>query len=263
MIIKPTSNEDEIQNKISNILFKFHFDESRKYTKKQYTEMLLEVKELQEQLNGESKMKKMQTEILIYKLTAPNGWVYIGRTTEENQKQNMVNKTAISKSESNSNIAKAVRKYGIKNFTIEIIDRMFDRELAMKTENMWIKFYQEKGNSLNTRGGSGGCFEHTYKTKLKMRKSNKGKGTKSVCQLSLDGTLLRKFTSVSDASIQTEIPQGNISACCKGLLRKTGGYRWTYDNLNEQQENKLLHLSMNFDINKRDGKNNGNITNIR
>lgn len=256
-IMNPEKEEKE--NLIIKLHQRFH-DPNLQLTKKQYTNILLKIKKLQQGLNGEPVMQK-QREFIIYAKEVPNDhFVYIGRTTVggKTSKQNEYNKNYIAKT-SDSNMSDFIREYGkIHTWTTIILGRTFDLKEAERLEVYWQDFYKKEGLLINDRRSHAGCVRHTTKTRMKISKNGKGKGTRAVCQLSLDGNLIRQYSSVTDASLQTETPQGNISACCRGLLRKTGGYRWTYNNLNEQQENRLLCLSMNFEINKRDGKNDTN-----
>lgn len=45
---------------------------------------------------------------------------------------------------------------------------------------------------------------------------------------SLDGALVRKYESVSDAKRDVGVPQGKISDVCSGKRKSTGGYLWSY-----------------------------------
>lgn len=48
-----------------------------------------------------------------------------------------------------------------------------------------------------------------------------------VSQYDLDGNLLKQWDCISDAEAETGI--NNISAVCRGLRRKAGGYVWKYE----------------------------------
>ena len=37
-----------------------------------------------------------------------------------------------------------------------------------------------------------------------------------------------KYMSASEASQSTNIPDGNIRRCCKGIRKTAGGYIWRY-----------------------------------
>lgn len=62
---------------------------------------------------------------------------------------------------------------------------------------------------------------------------NKGKhynssNAKTVCQYDMNGNLLYEYRSAYEAAKSNNLSQGNISACCCGKRRQTGGYIWHY-----------------------------------
>lgn len=52
---------------------------------------------------------------------------------------------------------------------------------------------------------------------------------RKVIQLSKEGTLLRVFNSIAEASKEFNIPTTNISKCCKGLRKSAGNFIWRYE----------------------------------
>ena len=55
-----------------------------------------------------------------------------------------------------------------------------------------------------------------------------GKCSKPVQQLSLDGSLIAVWPSMSEAQRVTGVNLGHIWGCCKGKRHSTGGYGWKY-----------------------------------
>ena len=49
-----------------------------------------------------------------------------------------------------------------------------------------------------------------------------------VVQMDLDGNFIKKWDSASDAMKETGIDGSGITKCCRGKLKKTGGYKWQY-----------------------------------
>lgn len=49
-----------------------------------------------------------------------------------------------------------------------------------------------------------------------------------VLQFSLDGTLIKKWSSARKACNELGLHPSNVCKCCNGLLNKTGGYKWKY-----------------------------------
>ncbi len=52
--------------------------------------------------------------------------------------------------------------------------------------------------------------------------------TKAVVQLSLDGTAIAEYISISDACRATGSKQGNITKVLLGTRNKTNGFKWAY-----------------------------------
>lgn len=76
-------------------------------------------------------------------------------------------------------------------------------------------------------------------TKIKLRKKNLGKKasfeskikkSKSVIQLSINGTILKKFYSICEASRSTNISKGAIQNVCCGRRKTAGNFKWLYNN---------------------------------
>lgn len=52
--------------------------------------------------------------------------------------------------------------------------------------------------------------------------------SKPVIQLTKSGKLVAEFKSITEAARQTGIAHSNIVSCCRGLLKTTGGFVWSY-----------------------------------
>jgi predicted Zn-dependent protease len=53
---------------------------------------------------------------------------------------------------------------------------------------------------------------------------------KSVLQYDLNMNLIKEWNDITQASKELNIYNSNISMCCKGKLKTTGGYIWKYKN---------------------------------
>ncbi len=51
---------------------------------------------------------------------------------------------------------------------------------------------------------------------------------KVVLQISLNGTVIKKWASIGEAQRQTKIFKGNIISACKIRYRTAGGFIWRY-----------------------------------
>jgi len=48
-----------------------------------------------------------------------------------------------------------------------------------------------------------------------------------------EGTTLKTYNSIAEAEEDTDIFQTNIAACCQGLRKTAGKYRWGYAEVEE------------------------------
>lgn len=49
-----------------------------------------------------------------------------------------------------------------------------------------------------------------------------------IVQLSLDRKFIKKWDAAMEVQRELGIKQGNISSCCRGRLKQTGGFRWMF-----------------------------------
>lgn len=52
--------------------------------------------------------------------------------------------------------------------------------------------------------------------------------SKPVIQMDKDGGFIKQWGSAKEVSETLSVYRGNISKCCKGKLKTTGGYSWKY-----------------------------------
>lgn len=55
------------------------------------------------------------------------------------------------------------------------------------------------------------------------------KQEKPIYQLSLNGKIIKKWVSLSEAARTLGLQISNISHCCKGRIKSTGGYKWSLE----------------------------------
>ena len=104
-------------------------------------------------------------EHIIYKLTAPNGKVYIGRT--KNWKNRLKEHKCIAKYDKrHSHLYKSIRKYGWENFKKEIIGSAPNESAAIILEEAVIRKFDTVNNGLNesyiTSGGGDQITNNEY-----------------------------------------------------------------------------------------------------
>jgi len=108
---------------------------------------------------------------IIYKIVNKfNNKVYIGQTIRTLEERWHSHVYEIIHQKIKTKLGRAIRKYGIENFSIEIIE---ETSLLDKREIHWISFYKSTGkDGYNIKtGGHGG--PHARSTKNKISKSNK------------------------------------------------------------------------------------------
>lgn len=196
----------------------------------------------------------------IYRHVSPIGRVYVGITSQDVETRwrhgdNYRNSTYFKR---------AIRKYGWKNFKHEILFTNVEEERAKRLEIELIRHYKGLGISYNlTNGGDGtNGYHHTDeykqfksqqmkeffstergkeicakggKTNLGKKYNRKSGFTKGdyqvriVCQYSLEGVLLNKFKSVSDASRKTGANNCQIGKCLGGKAITAKNFIWRYE----------------------------------
>lgn len=151
----------------------------------------------------------------IYKITNTiNNKVYIGQSS---------NIEARWKKHKSSNddftIHKAMRKYGLQNFTFSVIEEC-SKDLLDSREIYWINYYNslEEGYNMIPGGSNGAGY---------------AKGI-PVEQYSLDGKYIITYNSAKQASEVTGIVHTDICKCCRGESNRAGLYQWTYKDSKKQ-----------------------------
>ena len=87
-------------------------------------------------------------------------------------------------------------------------------ELVFVTRSMHKKIHLEQMRKCWKKGG---------KSQIKIEKCSI-----PIFQFSLDGTFIREWPSLSEASHQLKTSIGNICSCLKGRYKSAGGFVWRY-----------------------------------
>lgn len=202
----------------------------------------------------------------IYKITNQiNDKVYIGKTEYVNpNKRWSQHKNEFQKERSNHRaLYKAMNKYGIDNFSFEIIEETDNPE---EREIYHISLYDSYHNGYNeTLGGDGARYlelpemeickyyldNHTvketceyyghdfetirkilYKYNIDVTSSqdiNKERTSKAVAKLDIKTEeILEIYSSVSEAERQNPKCHSHIKDVCHGKRKTTGGYKWKF-----------------------------------
>lgn len=161
-------------------------------------------------------------------------------------------------------IYKAMEKYGIENFSFEVLEECSIEQISEK-EQYWIKHFNSYNNGYNmTLGGDGvssidyqeirNLWEKEYSEKEICEKLNKNSSVisqilkkldidsqeikerskkhlqKEVEQYSLDGQYINTFSCAEEVELKLKINARNIQNVCnvKSQYKSAGGYIWKY-----------------------------------
>lgn len=106
----------------------------------------------------------------------------------------------------------------------------------------WRKSTSQIQSGIKRPQCSNPCSEDA---KQKIRK----KTSKSVYQKTLNGEIIRKFSSQSEAERITGVQQAAIWRCCNKKVKSAGGFLWDYvDSYNKPHKNRMQKVvQLNFD----------------
>ncbi len=74
---------------------------------------------------------------------------------------------------------------------------------------------------------------HSEEQKLKFSKQRKGKAAfkaKSVIQYDKQDNFIKEWSGTPEAANNLKIDKSNINACCLGIQKTSGGFKWKYKN---------------------------------
>lgn len=131
----------------------------------------------------------------------------------------------------NNYLLNALEKYGLDAFDVcEVLDTAMSAEELDEKEIYYIDYFDSYNNGYNlTLGGERGCGE----------KQPKGKDNPlsvAVCQLTLDGKLIKIWDSLADIRRDSEYNVPNIELTCRGINSHSYGYLWVFKK--DYDENK-------------------------
>jgi hypothetical protein len=168
------------------------------------------------------KFKKYNKSFVVYKITnTVNGKIYIGITKQIIKRiGNHIYYFKNPNSNNNSYLHKALRKYGLENFTIEILEVCNSLEELNNKEVYWISNFQSTNSILGYNLDSGGNLKEPNEQNTLNRQLNAK--VKPVAQYDLNGSLIQTFYSVKEASRQLNISDSDIHRCHKKNWSRNG-----------------------------------------
>lgn len=147
----------------------------------------------------------------IYKYTNKvNGKVYIGQT-----RNSLKRRASGGSGYKNTVFAKAIKKYGWKNFEGEILqDDIRTQEEANLAEIYFINLYNSRDSNYGYNMSPGG---------------NISKEGEPVYQYTLDGKFLEEYASANAANKKLNIDSTSILSVCNNKRMSAGGYIWSHE----------------------------------
>jgi hypothetical protein len=137
-----------------------------------------------------------------------NGKIYIGQSVNiENRKLEHLSHAGCDKTK----FHRALSAYGKNNFKWSILEEC-DRDKLNEREIYWISAYDSFNNGYNMTSGGDGAER------------------KIISQYDLQGNYIRDYGSITEASLNLNIPMSNISQAItkNGNHKSAGGFQWTY-----------------------------------
>lgn len=127
----------------------------------------------------------------------------------------------------NQHLRRSIEKYGFDAFKV---DKMFDVATTREELNEKETYYIDKFD----------CFKHGYNQTYggdNFPRGEKCKNSKRVCQISIDGQLVKIWSSATEASNDLHITASSISNVCNSKIRRkggesaqtAGGYIWVFE----------------------------------
>ena len=178
--------------------------------------------------------------MFIYKITnIINNKVYVGQTTETLEKR-FKRHMGYQKNSNDTKFYRAVKKYGVENFRIDLIEEVETQEELNIREEYWIRELDSVERGYNSYYGgfaSGGdtLSEHpnleNIKEKIRTTKlgGNNPNSTKLKC-IDLDTGIEYSFNSMAECQREMSIPRHDIiSRRCRGEIKKPYKNRYMFE----------------------------------
>jgi predicted GIY-YIG superfamily endonuclease len=183
----------------------------------------------------------------VYKITnLVNNKLYIG-ITNQGFKTRWYKHCSDSIHGSEFPLHNALRKYGIDNFSVEVLEVCDTIEQLKQQERYWITELKSRTteNGYNLTDGGDGTFgcKHSDKTKDKIRQKALDRSldksyidylrktrfkNKEVAQYDLEGNFITNFISASEAAREFNVTRTSISNCASGKTKSAANYIWKY-----------------------------------
>ena len=174
-------------------------------------------------------------EYLVYKITClTNNKIYVGQTTEKIEKR--WNRHIGYQLKTDDHLHRAMRKYGVENFSIEVIDKARDQEELNKLELYYILNLNADYNINKTGLKCGGdtLSKHPnlkeISNKISISKiGSKNPNSSKVSALNIKTNECLHFDSIVECIKEMSIPRHDIvSKRCSGKIKSPYQNTWLF-----------------------------------
>lgn len=167
---------------------------------------------------------KKESNYVVYKHTSPSNKIYIGVTCQDPPEKRWANGCGY---RNNKHFYGAISKYGWQNFRHEILISGLTQKEAAEKEIEFIAQYNATdrncGYNVSIGGNSLGKLSDEHKQKIG------DAGKLSVLQYTKSFEFIRRWDSITEASINIGVSTSLISACCREKEQSAGGFIWRYE----------------------------------
>ena len=121
----------------------------------------------------------------------------------------------------NRHLLRSIRKYGFQAFAVtEVLDTATSMDELNEKEIYYIKKFDSYHHGFNM------SFGGDSSSGSKRPSGKDCPNSKEVCQISLDGKLIKIWDSATEASKMLKIESSCISSVCHGHTKTAGGFVW-------------------------------------
>lgn len=174
--------------------------------------------------------KKNYRKIGVYQIRNKiNGKIYVGSTTTNFRHRFLQYKSGFLRKLDNQPVLyRALRKYGIENFSFEIVAIVKKKNVLQKEQ-----YYIDQGVDYNCAMIAGSLLGLKHASSSKTRTVNKGKHhcAKKIDQFTMNGEFIKTFDSIIECCLSVNKGKksaSHISGVCVGRTISAFNYKWAF-----------------------------------